>query len=375
MYSVYAILLGAVLAGAAFLSGAKINGVVMNESGVHVISTEKHTINKNNLSAFNSIELDVDKANVSLVPSDHYGANFVYYGDNNNYSCSVENGTLKISANEYYHHQIACFDITPFALNNTLKIYYPKNIKFKNLKINNEDGSFDSAGFTADSTDFSLPYGSLNISNAQCGKMGIDLQSGKCELKNVKATALDYQNDYGSGTFEDINIGAGQNVKMLSKDGSLALKNFSCGKLELQNNYGNISLDSVKVSSLKSTLKDGKMSVKNSSIENSVITNSYGMVSFDGVRSNGTTIDCQDGEISVNGELKGKTQLSSDYGKVSVKTSLPKDKYSYTAVTKYGNVEIDGKKLGMNISNGGNAENTIYAEAKDGDVSVTFGSR
>lgn len=373
IYSGYAMILGLVLAAAAFLSGAKIDGVVFGENGAQIIDSGKYSSREDNLAKFDSIDLDIDRADVKLVPSDHYGAEFVHYGKDDTFSCNVENGTLKISTKDGYTHGIMCFNLTPVVYSNTLDIYYPKNTKFKNLKIYNINGNFSVSGLKANIADISLPYGSIDLDNADCGSIGINMENGKCGLKNIKAETLGYKNNYGSGTFEDINISGGQNTKFVSTNGSLTLTDFICGNLEADSNYGNISFDSLNVSALKSTLKDGNLSMNNSTVKDSVVRNSYGRVTLDGVKSDGADIKCNDGEININGELKGKTQLSSDYGKIIVKTSLPKEKYSYAAVTKYGNVKIDGKKSGMNISNGVNAENTIYAEAKNGDVALNFG--
>ena len=366
-------ILGLVLAAAAFLSGAKIDGVVFGENGAQIIDSGKYSSREDNLAKFDSIDLNIDRADVNLVPSDHYGAEFVHYGKDDTFSCNVESGTLKISTKDGYTHGILCFNFNSAVHNNTISICYPKNIEFKNLEINDRDGNFMSSGLKTEQADFSLPYGSIDINDAECGKMGINLQNGKCGLKNVKATALDYKNDYGSGNLENINITGKNDVTITSKNGSLTVKHFLCGNLAAESDYGNINLESINVSGLKGRLENGNLSIKNSTVGNSNITNSYGRVSIEGIKSNGADIKCNNGEINVNGEMKGKTHLCSVYGKVSVNTSLPKDKYSYAAVTKYGDVKIDGKYSSMNISNGGNAENTIYAEAKNGDVALNFG--
>ncbi|HCR43246.1 MAG TPA: hypothetical protein DIV41_01575 [Ruminococcaceae bacterium] len=373
VYSACAMLLGALLAGAAFLSGACIDGVTFGKDGAQIIDKQKYSSSDDNLTEFSSVKLNIDKADVEFIPSDHYGIQFVHYGKNDTFDYKVENGTLKAVTADNYSHSFVSFDFGNTSRGNTLSIYYPKNTELKNVEVTDNSGSLEVSGLKASKVRACLQYGRFYLDGSECGDIGIDIKNGGCVLKNVKSGTLDYNNDYGKGTFEDINVTGTQDVKMLSKNGSLTVKNFKCAGIEADSSYGSMELDGLSASSLKSMLKNGNLSVKNSTLKNIVAENTYGKVNITGVKSGGANVKCKNGEINVDGELAGTTQVSSDYGKVHVSTSLPKEKYSYTLVTKYGNVAVDGKTYDMNIASTEKAENSLHAESSNGDVDVFFG--
>lgn len=307
-----------------------------------------------------------------MILSDRYGVNITYYGNNNKFTCGVENGTLKITGTEKSSVTVLSFDFTPMTYKNTVKIYIPKNTKFKNLKVKDSAGRFVAAGFTAENTDIDIPYGDLKLSDADCGDTLIKTSSGKSSLKNITAKNIDYKNNYGYSSFENINISTESNVKIDAQNGAILLNKFTCGNLEVDNDYGSVNIDSLKAANLKSNMQNGKLAMKDSTIGNSEIQNSYGSIEISGLTSGGASVKCSNGSIWLSGALKGKTDVHSDYGSVNVETSIPKSKYSYNASSSYGSVSVDGEKAESGMYQSVGAENTLSATTKNGSVSVNF---
>lgn len=373
LISACAMALGLLLAAAGYFNGASLAVNVGGRGGVHITDRTPHTLAQESLSAFDSIDLNIEQGDVEFVPSDHYGVVITYYDSNQQYTSTVTNSTLNITETSgRFPFSLINFGIFTQDLEDTVKIYIPESTQFRNLKIQNQYGDFKAAGFTSHSTNIQLSFGQLDLSDFSCGSTSITLQNGEGNLKNISADSLTYQNDYGDSTFENITVTTDSKSKIEAQNGTVIIKKFNSGDLEINDDYGDVNLDAVTLSKLKSTMGNGSFTINNSTVADSEVKNSYGDINAAGLMSNGASIECQNGTISLSGTLKGNTTVHSDFGDATVRTSLPQEQYSYRISSELGDVTINGEKAARNTSQQVKTGDSITISSSAGSASLNF---
>lgn len=372
LFSGCAMAIGLILATAGFFSGAKLDAS-FGMNGAQISNSTPHTINQEKLNAFDSIQLNVDQGDVEFVSSDHYGAVISYFGKEDKYRCDEKDGTLVITdQSENAGSNWLNFNFMLGTSRNTVKIYLPQGAKLKNLTVKIGNGNFTAGNFTSGSTDIRLPFGKLNLSDADCGDASITLQDGKSSLQRIQAASLIFKNDFGNSSFEDITVSPDAKVKIDLQNGSASVKNFTAGFLELNNSFGNNTLAGLKLSQLKSKIGNGNLKIEDSSIEKSEIKNSFGQINISGLISGGADITSGNGKINIDGTLNGKNVIRSEFGSIAIKTSVPQNQYSYDLSSDDDNITVNGKKMKNTSFMSENSKNSLSISSDNGNISLDF---
>ena len=184
--------LGLVLTAAAYFAGAKLS-ITIGPGGARVENisgdSRKAVRETVKLQNFDSVEANVDSANVRFIPSDHYGAVVTYHNKVEKPSVSVDGGTLKITQDPYRNDW---FQISYFFVGNQgpaeVAVYFPKGIRLDSFHLTSRSGNAEVSSFSAGDTGITCKYGDLKLSDASCGGCSIRLDDGSGEFQRVTAT-------------------------------------------------------------------------------------------------------------------------------------------------------------------------------------------
>lgn len=328
---------GIVLTGVGFMAGGN-HPIHFDKKGFHV--GENETSGKledfsQDLGSFNSISVNLDYYDVDLVPGDKFAVEGKCFSQEGKPDISVENGTLTVKDTKHNGVSINLDLPGLITYNNqpVLKIYYPKDTAFKDIKIKCDTSDLAYEGLNADQIDFELDFGKLNLSNAKANNITVGMDSGDCTLKNISAAEkLDISNDMGKITLE------GANSK----------------KLKINANSGDVSLTDVTA-------------------ENSEMTVDMGKLSGTGMKTNGLKATADSGDINLQGSLLGLTDITCDMGSVKVSPGGSKDQFNYELSTDMGSVSIgDEQASGTLKASNESAKNTLNIKADSGSINVNF---
>ncbi len=360
---------GLVLAAVGFFNGANLN-TTFDLNGTKNNRGTPHEIKKENLAAFESIDLSIRDGNIEFIPSDHYGIVINYHGDADRFTCTDESGILTVTDKSI---QLVQVQIGFFQNNNdSVKIYLPKDTQMKNLMIKNQFGNFTAANFNSATTNINLSCGTLKLTDAVCGKTDLTLNSGKSDLINIKTDTLKYRNDLGSCNFENVTVSGSEQASIHASSGAITMKNCTGNSIEINDNLGSVTLDGLNASHLKSDLSSGSLKMNSCTIGNLEANSSLGSIDIQQLDSNGVNITCSSGEINLQGALKGSNTVHSNLGSVSVKTTLPQNQYKFKASSDLGKVTVNGSEEGKNITQTGNTENSLEVTTDSGAVTLDF---
>jgi DUF4097 and DUF4098 domain-containing protein YvlB len=360
--------LGLVLAAIGFFTGAQLN--LSAGSGTKPADSTSREIKKENMAAFEAIDMNINKADIEFVPSDHYGVVINYRGDADQFTCADENGTLTVSekSTELVHFW---WDI-PSNSRNTVKVYLPKDTQLKRLNVKNQYGGFTASGLNSADTDIDLSFGSLKLSDASCGKADFTLKNGSSDILNTKSDTMAFHNDLGSSTFDNVTVSSSQEATFEASNGSITMKDFTAGPMEISNHLGSITLEKLTAAELKSKLSNGSLNMDDCKIDNLVAENSLGSIDIRKLDSKGTEIKNSSGRTSLDGTLMGKTTVHSDLGSVIVKTSVEQKLYTFKASSNLGSITLNGSREGNSITQTGSGENSLQLSNNNGSISLDF---
>ena len=334
------VLVGIVLAGIGFIAGGN-QSIYFDRTGVH-IGNEGDSSDGNmeslseNLNRFSSIRTDLDYYNVELIPSDKYAIEANYDSKYGKPNFKIENGTLIVEDGDHkrFNINIDLGGLKFFSNNEKLgvKIYYPKDAEFKNIKIRGAASEMSFKDLKAENTEFDLNFGSLNLTNISARTIKVSMDSGDCTLKNIKSDELNVTNDLGDTALD------GGTVK----------------SLVMEANSGDVTIDGVTAESGELNLDLGTLTVKD-------------------IISNGLKAEANSGDIVVQGTLLGTTDINCDMGTVTVHPGGTKDQFNYELKADMGSIHVDDVKSSGSVSNSsGSAAGTLKITTNMGDINLNF---
>lgn len=333
---------GLLLAGVGYMAGGSFRLIYFDDNGMHIAGFGKNSDRiqsgetdrfSQNLSSFDSIETDLDHYDIDLIPSDKFAIEAEYNKELGKPEVKVENNTLTVKSrkNKFIKVDTDLFGFTANRNHQSVKIYYPKDTKWKNLTLQADasDLAFDS--LNAEKLNLNLDYGRLNLSNVNAGTIKVELDSGDCTLKNIKADDLNLNNDLGKTAIE------GATLKTL----------------EIEADSGDVTITDVTADSGRLNLDLGKLTAK-------------------GLSSKGLKVTNDSGDINLQGTLLGTTDVTCDMGKVTISPGGSKDQFNYELNTDMGKVTVGGDKVSGSITSANSAPNTLKVENSMGDINIVF---
>lgn len=235
------------------------------------------------LEPFQSIKLDADVADFTIVEADGYSAAYKY-PEKYTINGKVENGVLniKVKGNDAFYLNFDNAGIRP--ADTKLTVYVPEGTKL-------------------DSIDLEINAGNITISDRIIDSVKVDCDAANLELSEITSDKVNVKADAGNVEISDSVFG---DTQIDTSAGRVSLKDTSLGDLTVKTNMGDVNLDKVifKKGSVNSNL--GEVDV-NGDFEELKVDNNMGAINVDNEKIADAKVELSIdlGEIVVNGDNKG----------------------------------------------------------------------
>ena len=188
---------------------------------------------------FDNISINIDTADLDILPSDDGGCRVVAYSHKEiNYCATVDNGTLKIGFSDdraWYQH---------IGINESeLTVYLPASV-YSALKIVSGTGDINvPADFSFESIDISLSTGDVEMYASATDFVRIETSTGDIEVSDMSATSLSLITSTGDIEVEKVSCTGDFYVEVTT--GDTEIESATCGSFTSDGGTGSISMDDV----------------------------------------------------------------------------------------------------------------------------------
>lgn len=197
---------------------------------------------------FESVELDIDYADVEFVVSDRFAVEYCLMGEYGDPVCEVKNGKLIMHEAEYRNIKIwnfSFFSGNPWGRDSVsepdyyVRVEVPKGCKLNQISADIEDGDFTLPEIQAEELTVNNEYGDVQIEEYRGNRLEIAMQDGALLIGTDEAAKTDISSEYGSVEIGRISGGV---LQADLQDGSLRIQELDLKKAEIDNEYGDVEL-------------------------------------------------------------------------------------------------------------------------------------
>lgn len=237
---------GAVLMGIGFAMGGE-PGYFIDRTGVHASGDKQYSkpyeLKKTKIDEFSSISIDLDYADLEIIPSDGYYLEYRIEGGSRKPEWNVKNQKLTFREIEQGYGSFVMFggfsSIKQNEKKYEVKLYIPKDKKLSDVRINSDDGAVILPFITAQSFTAECDYGDLTMDGFKGGSFNADMDDGDLNVKSIDADRITVKNSYGDSTVDQMKAGA---ARLSLDDGSLYIGSSDVNDLRVENNYGDVEI-------------------------------------------------------------------------------------------------------------------------------------
>lgn len=329
------LIVGLVLMAVGFFCGAKVS-VYVTSQGVILEDGSLNQRTENQLEPFQNLDIQLENAELRLIPSDHYGIDMCYYNKQYNPQFLLKDGTLTVRDNRQEDRDgsgwvLMNIDLLWNSRRNTVDIYYDASQKLEKVEIN--DGT-----------------GTVWIDGLQAGELTLDNDIGDITVKNMELGRLTLHQDIGL----------------------LIMKNNRIDHTELNKNTGELSVDQLIGQELKAEVEIGGMNFTACELEHAELDCALGDAAMRQWSSNGLKVTSGNGSVDIQGHLGGENRIDSNLGDVDIETDMPDAQYSLDIQTALGTITVDGAESAGNIARKADTGHSITVYAAAGNVDLSF---
>ncbi|MDO4504052.1 MAG: DUF4097 family beta strand repeat-containing protein [Clostridia bacterium] len=197
-------------------------------------SSSKVFVNEKNLEEFNSVKISSPSENISFIPSEYYGLE-ICSSDYLDPRWSIENRKLEVKINNNSN----------FGQTNSEKryinIYYPKDISFENITINETSGDVSIPDTKVKKLSVDVVSGDINSEIRDCDEISAYTTSGDINIKNNSEmyTTLDTKTVSGNIKFDGKTWNS---VKARSTSGDVKMLGNLSKKSTIETVSGNVGI-------------------------------------------------------------------------------------------------------------------------------------
>jgi DUF4097 and DUF4098 domain-containing protein YvlB len=247
------------------------------------------------------------------------------------------------------------------------------------LDIKTNSGGIDVSTVSAGSEDVTLNsgFGTISMSQVSGANVTAGSNSGKLDLKNVRATKdMKLSSDFGNVKFDN---GSAASLTVSTKSGSIDLNSVNVsGALVVNNDFGDIDLEQVKAKSYDLQTNSGSITVNGAQGPMKAYTG-FGNVTIQNAENANIDLNTKSGSIDFEGSLgEGPHTVHSDFGEISI--SIPADSaLNVDFKTDFGKIRSDipfqvtmqgdlSEAQQKGTMNGGGGELTV--STKSGSITI-----
>ena len=366
--------------GSAF--GGRVQGIQLGSNGVSVYTAHgassaakaENKTGEEELEKFDKINIEIDFADVTVQPSDHYGIAYKI-DERNHLSYEVKNGRLEVS-NKYSSRGVTNF--TVFSIGNSawsdegmereyITIYIPADSKFEDVKIHNDSGDVICESFWADDLKIKAEFGDVELDKVESKNATIEMSSGNLNVNAFADGALVVTNEYGNVVFDDIKA---KNMKLKINSGNYDATNVITEELFVEDDYGDIDLQTVQTTAMKLTANSGDISLKDVETDGLVVNNEYGNIDGSNVKATSLSGVLDSAGCNLKELCADTITLTTEYGDIKLDLLAKLTDYSYDLETEYGDITIGENEMGESYKSLEEGKNKITIDSDSGNIEI-----
>lgn len=329
------LIVGLAVMATGFFCGAKISAYVTDQ-GVVLEDGSLNQRTDNQMEPFQNLDIQLENAELRLIPSDHYGIDMCYYNKQYSPQFLLKDGTLTVRDSRSSDENgmgwvLMSIDLLWNNRRNTVDIYYDATQPLNHVEINHGSGAIWIDGLKAE-------------------EMVLEHDIGDITLKNMELSRLTLHQDIGL----------------------LIMKSNRIGSAELVKNTGELSVDELTGQSLKAETDIGGMNCTQCNLEYAELNCALGDAIMEQWSSEGLKVTSGNGAVSVRGHLAGENHIESNLGDVQIETDMKDEQYSLDIKTALGNIVVDDAESAGKITRTAETEHSLKVSAACGNVSLSF---
>ncbi len=201
--SLICIIVGVVLLTAGRFMGG-IPGFSIDRQGFHAAGDEEYPEplkGEMALEEFDSIELDVDYADVELVVSDRFAVEYCLAGGSKKPVCKVKNGKFTFIEGDYF--RIVNFNFFTSGRDSSdahyfVRVEIPRDVTLSKVSMKTEFGDFDIGTLKAGRMELENEYGDIEMKAAEGRSLRVTLDSGNLTVSRLAVSETRIENEYGN---------------------------------------------------------------------------------------------------------------------------------------------------------------------------------
>lgn len=286
---------------------------------------EPHTLEKTTLEEFSEISIDLDYANVSILPSDGFYLEYQLDGKSSKPDYGVSNGKFHFQEGQTKNRYLISLNLFGNPVNQKplyLNLYVPKDHYFDLLSMSIESGNLEIEQLNAEKADLSLEYGNLTLGDFTGNTLNISSESGNIDVNALTCKNLNISASYGN--FTGSSVSASREGKFCLESGNLEISSLTADACSIDADYGNCSIDRFQAGNSTFSLESGCLNLKNAVLE--------------------------------------RTKVNAEYGDVTLELTDKVTDYNYDLEAEYGTVEINGKNIDAK------EDGTVHYQKQDSNI-------
>lgn len=319
-------------------------GVSISATGIHSTGNrpdkKAHVLEKTKLEEFNKVSMDIDYADLEIIPSDDYYIEYRLSGSDGEPEYKIDNDSL-IFREKPKNGNFMFFNFGNFSWSNDynekyyVKLYMPEDKMYEKIQIYNDSGDLNAGILKAEDMSLEVEYGDIGVESLNSKTLAVSLDSGDFKAKEVYTDTLELNNDYG---------------KVI---------------------VGELTADSANIQ-----LESGKTAIDKSTINNLTLDSSYGGVKLGSAHISDGSIDMESGKLEILGAVLGNVEVNSAYGDVAIQLEDNPETYAMKLKTEYGsvNVPFDGRYISEDdeerFEMSGKGGKSLEISCESGDITV-----
>lgn len=377
------IMSGIILAMIGFVMGG-IPGFSVDSKGLHSSGysgedSKKQTLEKTKLDNFTKMNISIDYAGLTIIPSDGYYLEYALFDNGTKPQMSVENQEFifkehKGSSRYSFSLDFINFDLSSFEDSYYVNLYVPKDQYFDVIAMDINNGNVSAEDIKSDSLYATLDYGDFNSQRLEGKDINITLKSGNMKSDIIDVDKFTLKNDYGDITAESF---SGQIFDVILRSGIMNIRDIKADDINIQNDYGDVITESLDGIRTEVSLNSGKLKAGIIKAENLNIDNDYGDVLVAEIICNESNFTLDSGKLRISQADLTNLKAENKYGSVQIEVIGSLEAYDFTLNTDYGDVNVDGYEVSDDDDSSHkyvtdrNTGKYINIDCNSGDIDIT----
>ncbi|MEG1096834.1 MAG: DUF4097 family beta strand repeat-containing protein [Clostridiales bacterium] len=311
-------------------------GLLGDKEDAELISDENM-----NLPAFNSIAVNLEWGQLSVVFGDSYGISLSNYTKETMPKYEVKDGVLQVNSPDQNLEYFSVGYVNEPDYYGVV-ITIPQGTSMKSLNLHNEDEAITLNGINADKIKIEAECSDVSLGGINTQELEIDNEDGDMKLTDINAGVSNMDQSYGVMNLTNYTA---KSLKLSLDSTQCAINNLNVENTIINTEYEDLTIEGASGKTLDIIGENANTGLKTINIGDTNVNCEYGFVKTDGINGNSLIIKADDDYSSVTNGVLGLLDISSERGEIKVTAT---ETQSMNITDDYGDINLEGNFLGVN---------------------------